>query len=162
MAFVVEDGTGLATATAYVSVATADAYHADRGNDDWDEADTDDQEQAIVRATDYLDQTFSWQGKRSTDTQALDWPRDAVFLLDGTEIDPDSIPTRLESACSEIALAALCLDIDPNYQGGGSTSQTKSAGGMSITQTLDRQRPVFHRAVKLIRELIAAQRLMRN
>jgi hypothetical protein len=35
MAFVVEDGTGLANATSYLSVADADAYHSDLGHADW-------------------------------------------------------------------------------------------------------------------------------
>lgn len=162
MSFLVEDGTGLAAANAYVSIAAADAYHADRGNTGWDTAGVKEKQQAIVRATDYLDETFDWQGRRLTETQALDWPRDAAFLLDGTEVDPDSVPPRLERACSEIALAALCRDVDPDSDEVGATSQTKSAGGISISQTLDRQRPVFHRAMKLIRELRAAQQLMRN
>ena len=33
MAFVVEDGTALSNATAYISVATFDSHHTDRNNE---------------------------------------------------------------------------------------------------------------------------------
>lgn len=35
MAFVVEDGSGIANANAYITVAYADEYFSDRGNADW-------------------------------------------------------------------------------------------------------------------------------
>ena len=54
MAFVTEDGTGLAEANSYVSVAEADAYHADRGNAAWIGEDSAKQS-ALIKATDYLE-----------------------------------------------------------------------------------------------------------
>ncbi len=50
MTFVVEDGTGLANANAYIAVAFADSYFADRGIQKWaDVTDASLKQQAIVQ-----------------------------------------------------------------------------------------------------------------
>ncbi len=89
---VVEDGTGLANADALISVAYADAYHAARGNA-WSGTQPE-KEQAIVRATDYMD-AMDWAGERLTDTQSLAWPRSGL-----------GVPDAIKRACAEYALRA--------------------------------------------------------
>jgi hypothetical protein len=56
MAFTVEDGTGIKSANAYVTVQELKDYHADRGNTVTGGA--GDQQKALVKATDYLDKRF--------------------------------------------------------------------------------------------------------
>lgn len=120
MAFTVEDGTGLPTANAYISEADADTYHADRGNAAWAAAASADKETAIVRATDFLDQEFTWQGVRRTDTQRLEWPREDVFDAEDAEVAFDAVPRQIEEATAEVALIALTEDLAP-FGGGTGT-----------------------------------------
>lgn len=77
MSLTVEDGSGLANANGYVSVADADAYHAARGTAAW--AGTSDVKgAAIVRATAYIDAAYrarfpGYRARRRL--QSLEWPR---------------------------------------------------------------------------------------
>lgn len=75
MALTVEDGTGLANADSYVSVADATAYHAAMGNAAWAALDTDEKEWALRRATQYIDVRYNYRGSPLRSTQALAWPR---------------------------------------------------------------------------------------
>ena len=124
MALVVEDGTGLATAESYLSVADADAYHASRGTAEasWVDLDTEIKEQCLRRATDYLLQTFrgTWKGVAvKPDTQALDWPRYSVYPSDSVlyALSSTTVPPEVKKACAELALRAnvgsLTSDVAP-------------------------------------------------
>jgi hypothetical protein len=78
MAIIIEDGTAIANANSYVSVAVADAYFADRNNQDWANLDSTDQKTPyLILACDFLEQMFRmrWLGFRRTLTQGLCWPR---------------------------------------------------------------------------------------
>ena len=110
MAFTVEDGTGLASANAYVAVSFIDDYHADRGNTKW-AGTTAVKQSAIIRATDYVDKRFRtmFRGTRGGATQALEWPRvnavnDNGFFLEG-------VPTALKKAIAEYALRAILYNV---------------------------------------------------
>jgi hypothetical protein len=115
VAFVVETGAGLATATSYVSVAFANAYHAGRRQTAWTGG-VADKEAALIKATEYIDVTMGANfygepknaGYDGTDPQALAWPRVYAYDEDtGREIDPDSVPIAVQQATCEIALVAL-------------------------------------------------------
>jgi hypothetical protein len=123
MALTIENGTGLSTATAYISVDDADTYHSDRGNDAWAAATFADKERAIVRGTDFIDTRYRFRGTRLYETQALSWPRvdaydDDGFLLDG-------LPAEVEKATAEAALRALSGDLDPDRERGGQIARQK-------------------------------------
>lgn len=141
MAFVVEDGSGLVTANAYIDLAFADSYHSDRGNDGWGQSNLNKQN-AIIRATDYIDQRFGrkFRGVRKTKEQALEWPRLDAFDDDDFAFSSlDEIPRQLQKACAEYALRALNifqLSPDPSLPfstrditGEGSTQQASAAVG---------------------------------
>jgi hypothetical protein len=106
MALVVEDGTGLVTANAYIAQAFADTYHTDRLQTQWSDATTPEKEAAIIRATDYIDKRFGRRfiGFRGKGTQALEWPRTGALDDDGYLVS--GLPTALEKACAEYALRA--------------------------------------------------------
>jgi len=111
MALTVEDGTGLAAADAFVSVATADAYHSARGNSTWvsasSPADTD-KEEAIRRASYYLSYAYDWKGYRLQGrSQSLAWPRSYVTDAEGWSVAADAVPQEIKDACCEIALREL-------------------------------------------------------
>lgn len=105
MTFTVEDGTGLADANAYVSVADADSYFSLRGNAVWTGSDAVKQA-AIVQATDYLDATYRWKGAIESLTQALSFPRIGIYDPQGRDID-SIVPQKVKDACCELAVVAL-------------------------------------------------------
>jgi hypothetical protein len=120
MALIVENGTGLSNAESYTSVAEANAYHAARGNTNWATISTGEAEQALRRATDYIEQVYRlrWQGNRVNSIQALSWPRAFVqpmdyqfsstaFFLGGLYYLPaDEVPQEVKNACAEMAFKA--------------------------------------------------------
>lgn len=128
MALIVEDGSGLPDAESYASVALATAYHASRGNAAWAAIATDaDREAYLRRATDYMTQTYrtKWAGSRVTTTQALDWPRNWVPMLDAPNSMPpgywgasyyasDDVPLAVSNACAELALKAIAGPLAPD------------------------------------------------
>ena len=71
MPLIVEDGSGLANADSYVSVADCQAYAADHGLAFAGEAAA---LAALRNATLYLDGEYTYCGERATDIQALEWP----------------------------------------------------------------------------------------
>lgn len=90
MAFIVEDGTGLSTATSYVSVQEYRDYYIDRGIDKTSE--TDAQIQGfLVQGTEFIDLTYSFSGELLTTTQTLQFPR----LIE--EVDT-LVPTQIKYA----------------------------------------------------------------
>ena len=114
MAFTVEDGTGLAAANAYLSIADFQAHHADRGIDVTAMTDPEIQA-AVVKSTDYIDKRFGrrFRGYKTTQAQGLEWPRvdaytDDDYLFDG-------VPRPLEKATAEYAwiVHQLSRDLAP-------------------------------------------------
>ena len=104
MSLTVEDGTGLAAADSYVSIADALVYHAAMGNTAWAAATEAAQEIALRRAAQYLDTEYRYRGTRYNATQALEWPR--VEYEDG--IRPEAWPVvAVQNAACEAALRAL-------------------------------------------------------
>lgn len=115
MAITVEDGTGLADAVSYVSVADADAYLTARGTPAaWTAAVTATKEQALVKATDYLDTRWgpAFVSSRLLATQALEWPRVAFYDRHGFEIE--GLPANLVKATIEYAVRALSGALVPD------------------------------------------------
>lgn len=109
MALIVEDGSIVAGADSYISVAEADAYHESRGNAAWDLI--DDKEALLRRATDYMVGKYRlrWAGSRVYSGQALDWPRVDVPILDSrykAYHDSSSVPLEVKQACAILALKA--------------------------------------------------------
>lgn len=139
MAFVAEDGTGLTTSNAYIAVAFADDYHADRGNTDWAAATEAQKQAALIRASDYIDKRFGrrFKGWKQTKQQAMEWPRlDALdsddYLLNSPD---DSIPRQLQKACAEYALRALStLPLAPDNSNVGLDSLKEKVGPIEVTQ----------------------------
>ena len=118
MAFTVDSGSGDAGSNAYISVADVDTHHADRGTTDWTNFTTPQKEQAIVRASDYIDKRFGRQfvGLRKTKEQGLEWPRLDAFDQDGYLLSgTDDLPRQLLKACAEYALrTAACGILAPD------------------------------------------------
>lgn len=127
MAFVVEDGTGLDTATSYCSVAAADSYFLDRGMSAWTGTEPV-KEAALARASSALDGIYNsrWVGYRSTQDQGLDWPRSQAWDKDGFPLA--GVPSNVVKACCEAALLELGTP--------GILTPQQSRGGLVASETV--------------------------
>lgn len=111
MALIVEDGSGLANAESYVSVAAAAAYAEARGLTFPDSPD-EPAEQALRRATTWLDGRYrgSFPGTRTNRReQALEWPRINAYdrACPPNYIDKNEIPVEIVNATIEAAIREL-------------------------------------------------------
>jgi hypothetical protein len=126
MTLIVEDGTGKSDAESYASVAYTDAHMLARGMSIWAGLAEIEKEQALRRATAFMQQVYRlrWKGERKTENQALDWPRIYVERADygrqylyhytGYLYYPDdTVPGEVQSACADLALKAAAGDLYP-------------------------------------------------
>lgn len=122
---------GSPTAVAYISVAEADAYFAERGITDWTGDETA-KEHAIVKGADYLEREYygRWVGYRAKQEQSMSWPRTYVEDLDGYAIPADEIPRNVKWANAEAALLSLTgTNLEPVLERGGKYTSLKSKAG---------------------------------
>lgn len=110
MTITIDATAGGASANSFVTEAEAIAYMAARLNaSSWTTLSgstcTNSEKIALVEATRELSY-LEWQGRRSTTTQVLAWPRWFVTNPDspvGFYIDPTIVPQRVKDACCEWA-----------------------------------------------------------
>lgn len=131
MTIVVEDGTAKSDAQVYASVSFADAWHLARGITLWATLSTTEKEQALVRAANHLQLWFRmrWRGWRTTETQAMDWPRGGVPVPDGPS-DPgyysdSAIPIEVQQANAELAFKAAFEDLLPDIDRSSAVKREK-------------------------------------
>ena len=154
MAIIVEDGTGLANANSFVTVAEARAYATDRGIT-LPAADVE-VERALIKAGDYM---FRYEknlkGSRVTTTQRLPYPRYPVNVF-GTVILKTDIPIQLKEAQIELGIESSAgVALRPNGSGrevlmekvGPISTQYSETGSGSNT-------PTFYKALDLLAPLL--------
>jgi hypothetical protein len=152
-----EDGTGLADANAYASVADADAYH--EGHlyaTAWTGATADKKAAALVMASRLIDALFQFNGVRTKATQALQWPRedcpdpDANADVVGQRfVLGDVVPKAVADATCETARALIVEDRTANPLGEG----LKFSGIGELQQSFDKKdrRPMIpHLAIAML------------
>ena len=117
MSLIVEDGTGLANAQSYISVADADTYFTEHSAPAvWTAASTAAKEKALKLAAQYMDAIFKmrWKGIRKQETQALDFPRYGIEDRDGYFLSSDALPTPIKQACAEYAVRSITNELYPD------------------------------------------------
>lgn len=104
MSLIVEDGTGLAGAESYASIAECAAYASSIGSSEWNGTDAV-KEAALRKATQYLDAVYIWKSSPLRPfTQSLQWPRiDYLWGWPETRL--------LKKACCELAIRAQTSDL---------------------------------------------------
>lgn len=148
MALTVEDGTGVADADSYLSLAAADTYHSDRSQSDWTGTDAA-KEGALRRASTYLDTRWRFKGAQESSAQGLEWPRTGV--VDWSGHDVSGLPTRVKHACAELAVRALTTNLYEDLDRGGAV-KSESVGSISTTYMDDAPR---HRVYEIAERLLA-------
>lgn len=157
--FVVEDGTGITNANAYVSVEAANTYNDQHPHGDrWVTYGSADKQRSIIMATRLLDEEVNWHGKptynlassvsssnATAKVQYLRFPRSGVTDQDGYSLDHQTIPTFLKNATSELAryLAANDRTAEPDTQGFGSVK----LGSLTVGVDKYDQPPILPRSV---------------
>ena len=121
---IVENGTGLPNADSYVSTEYADSYFSARGVSEWATLTTQVKEQLLIKATDFIDNIYQWNGKREYETQALRFPRVDIRDYEGAEIM--GIPTCLKQAVCDASLIAK----------NGELFQTSDANGQVVSEKI--------------------------
>lgn len=112
MAFVAEDGTGVASANSLTTVAFADAYFADRAVTAWAALTEPAKQASLIKATDYIETRWStkFKGERQfteDPAQALSFPR----LCIGSD---GAVPVGIQKATAEYALRAAAAPLAPD------------------------------------------------
>jgi hypothetical protein len=129
MALIVEDGSGMANAESYLSVADFTAYCTARGLTFT--ADTEAvTEQKLRIATGYIDTVRRYKGSRITAAQALEFPRDGLTDWGGLAIT--GVPARVKNACAELAYKAFTENLYVDLDRGGMVS-SQSVGPISVS-----------------------------
>jgi hypothetical protein len=120
MALIVEDGTVVAGADSYLSLADANTYHSSHGSPTaWASATNEAKEAALRYATMWIDGKFTWQGSITSESQVLDFPRSNVWDEQGRALGTNTIPQRLKDATAEMALAHVGAALNASLARGG-------------------------------------------
>lgn len=122
-------------ADSYIDVDAFKAYHDARGNSYTGYTDAQIGE-AIVRATDYIDARFTFDGtKVNGRTQTTEWPRYDVVDADNYYVE--GIPLEIKDATAEYALRALsaALNPDPTVDASGRMVESESVTVGPITES---------------------------
>lgn len=131
MTLIIEDGSGVANANSYVTVAEYRAYATPRGVS-LPVADAEVETQLIL-ACDYLE-SLSWLGMPTYDDQALAWPRDEI-RIGCSLIADDVIPNKIKLAQMQLAIQVNAgIDLLPSIAGGSSGAIIKEKVGPLETE----------------------------
>jgi hypothetical protein len=120
LTLIVETGAIVPNANTYIGLTDANAYFEGRAHsEEWEAANPDEKEVALVNATRSIDQMMDYYGWRvNKTTQSLGWPRVWVndpegWQLYGSTFYPsNAIPQKLKEAVCEMALVILNDDDD--------------------------------------------------
>jgi len=128
--FIVEDGSGVEDANAYIEISDADEIISNYGDSsDWSSATQAQKENAIREATRYLDLHYIWDGYKVYEG-ILQWPRYEIYDEDDNYMAEDEIPDRILQAVSYLALKIMEGDtLLEDFQNEGEVKRTKDIVG---------------------------------
>lgn len=122
MALTVEDGTGVANADSYITLAEARTYAASRGLT-LAVADADAEIQ-LRKGFDYIEQQ-RFTGVRTDPAQPNQWPRNEVYI-EGLLLSNTLVPPAIQKAQVVLAAAVQAgLDLQPNSTGASFVTREK-------------------------------------
>ena len=159
--FKVETGEGLTDSTSFVTVMAFKTYSADRGRNLTEYGDAHIQA-ALIRATQYLSESFSWKGRRTRTRydvagfQNLAWPRYGAYDREGSWVESQSIPREVQWATHELGYQELTNphSLQPVYTPHGRVKMEK-VGPLAVEYDVSRSDAQGARPVLLaVRDLI--------
>lgn len=108
--FIVEDGTCVENANSYVSLEEASQYMTNKNREDWLALTDAEKKASLIKGTQYVDNQFTWKGRRKYYEQNLAFPRVKLIDLDGFLVE--GIPKRLKEAVCEAAFYGYQSSVD--------------------------------------------------
>lgn len=124
---------GANNANSYCTVAEADAYFETQlYATTWTDADQEDKEKAMIMATRILDEEIDWQGVKTSEDQALRWPRGNVEDRDGYIFVNDEIPVFLQNATAELAHQLLLKNRFQTLDDAATGIKSVKAGSVAV------------------------------
>lgn len=145
MTLIVETGSLVSNANSYISVDNYIDWADARG---FTYSSYPEIEHKILRAMDFIE-SLDFIGEKHEETQALQWPRDYVFI-DGYSVESDEIPKEVKAAVYE----AVKLEIDGDSKMTPTERETLSEqiGDISVTYSsssgMKRQTPALTKALR--------------
>lgn len=133
MALIVENGTGLADAESYITVAELKSFCTSRGYSLAGSSDTV-LEQRLRQAATYIDTILRYKGSKLSSGQALEFPRES--LTDDAGLAVAGVPRRVKQAAGELAYKALAEALYQDLERGGKVV-SESVGPISTTYADD-------------------------
>jgi hypothetical protein len=104
VAFIVETGVGIEGANSYASVEFADGFNATQiDGSNWVDVDLPDKQTRLITASQLIDLSFDFHGRRLTRIQGLEFPRWGLRDRDGYVIPTAPLPRFIKCAASELA-----------------------------------------------------------
>ncbi|GLQ07515.1 DnaT-like ssDNA-binding protein [Sneathiella chinensis] len=134
---ILETGSGIEGADSYVGLADASSHFAALGHHSWNAAADPVREQALIRASLYVD-SFEYPGRPRSDRQGLKWPRTGARDADGRLLA--ELPHALRTAVLE--LAARFVTGGTDLMGGREVSRQK-IGPVEIVYSGAGRQPSF-------------------
>lgn len=135
MTLIQEDGTGLANANTYATIAEADTYATQRVWTSWLALSSPDKEKHLLLAMDYMRARYrgKWKGARIRDAMSLDFPRYDLYDVDGFLITSSTVPLDVKNSQIELAersrTQSLLVDVS-SASSGVLKSETIEAGSV--------------------------------
>lgn len=134
MPFIVETGFGVENANAYCTVEFSNGYHASQvDGQNWADLDLLDKQIRIVTASQLIDNSFDFHGRRISRFQGMEFPRWGLRDRDGLILPAAPLPNFLKCATAELA-RILGERADAGGSATGSTSGQASAGAVEKIQ----------------------------
>jgi len=107
----VEDGSIVANANSYASIATIDAWVLTNPHDTiWSALAAAAKNGYAVMSCRVMNEQMDWDGWQTDDEQALDLPRSGMTDKNGNYIDNDEIPDEIKNAQCELARLLAIAD----------------------------------------------------
>ena len=97
----------------------------------WTAASSATQAAALVSATRLLDRQ-RWAGEKTSDAQALAWPRTGVTDAEGNAVDSAEIPTKVIQACYEVAAQMVADAAFENSSSASSNIKSVNSGSVGV------------------------------
>lgn len=125
---IVENGSGVPNANSYCDLDYALEYCTMKGYTSWQSLSENEQKVFIIRGTDFVDNFFTWKGRKCRSSQSLSFPR--VELYDEDRYEVHGIPDKLKKACIEAAFLNSTSGADTLFS-------TKDENGQVKRQRVD-------------------------
>jgi len=127
MPFVVETGFGVEAANSYCTVEFADAFNQMQvDGQNWIDLDLTDKQIRLMTASQTLDNSFDFYGRRISRFQGLEFPRWGVKDRDGFIMPTAPLPNFIKCATAELARI-----LGERVDAGGSATGTSADQGSS-------------------------------